>query len=179
MWARRLVSLVAATALASSVGIGLAGTASAAPAVPVPIQDLPPIHLGVVSGPGVNFDTNCLTNPEQAFLGTDPVALDFTSGSAVLYRIADAIPPLPAGGGNIVGVATLLDNGAPSPYSGEAHVWFGTNTNDNGHLYRGETVSFHGAALDGSTVTITANPGGNTSASGNESGWFHEKVTCT
>ena len=134
------------------------------------------------------------------------VGFVFDSGNAVFYRTTNPPPGLPSNGGNVEGTADLvtffqsdLTNPAQLPtsaldpsvvdqgYTGQAHFWFGNNINPNNtgpggknlQSYFGETIQFHGTAPDGSTITITGNPGGNISASGNENSWGHAKVTCT
>jgi len=59
-------------------------------------------------------------------------------------------------------------------------LWFGSNSNANGHSYFGETILFQGTGPNGATIKLTANPGFNQSAGPeNQSGWGKVFVTCT
>ena len=182
---RKTLFVTALTLAATGLGIG---AAMAAPATTLPAPDLGIIYpspsqsqtLPPVGSPGVTVVglANC---PSFLFADPQPVGFEFQSGNAVLYRISDGTP----NGGNAEGIATLVDGSTLTAYAGQTHLWFGTNINPNNNgttnqqAYFGETISFHGAAPDGSSITITANPGGNTSASGNQNGWGVLKVTCT
>lgn len=177
-----VVRLAGISALVAIGPLGFSASAAyAAPAMTVPAANLGPIYPSPLpsgslpsAGPGVTIVGNC-----PGFLFTDPVGVSFNSGNAVFYRIPNGDPRL-ANGGNIEGNATLLDGSIPTSYSGHAHLWFGQNINPTGNqqAYFGETISIQVAGPDGS-ITITANPGGNFSASGNSNGWGVLKVTCS
>ena len=66
-------------------------------------------------------------------------------------------------------------------WTGHTHLWFGDNLNPTGNrqAYFGKTGSFQGSAADGTSLKIMANPGGNTSASGNFNEWGQVSVTCS
>jgi hypothetical protein len=185
--------------------LGLTGSSAfAAPAVhPPSASDLPIIYpspdptgaLPPAGTPGVKVVGSC-----PAFLlGGNAIGFLFQSGNAVLYRIPPGAPPGVSNGANVEGISDLVyaapgtppsqanPNGIPpsqtvftdSGYQGQTHLWFGTSSNANGQSTFGETISFHGSASDGSSITITANPGSTTSASGHTNGWGQLKVTCT
>ena len=178
MNAKTLIKSVGACALATGA-VGIAATsASAAGAV-----HLSPAGLAIDLGPipvgqqGVTVVGNC-----PASYSTDDMQLVFTGGNAVMYRDGN--------GANAEGQAMLYDNSTSmsTGETGHAHVWFGLNVNPNNSGIPGvgnqqqwfaQTVSFNGSATDGTSVTISASFGGGLSASGNESGWTHVKVTCT
>lgn len=115
--------------------------------------------------------------PSDSPLFTDDIGMVFQDGNAVTYRDGN--------GDNAEGDALLVDNTTGNAlYEGKAHAWFGQNTNPNSdkgnqQTWTAQTISYHGSAPDGSSVTISASFGGGTSASGNESGWLHLKVTCS
>lgn len=185
----------------SIVFLGLAtwaGAASASPASNFPAQYVPPIFPAEgltpdgalpASGQGVtvvgigNCPTNLFGTPDGTN-ATDAVGFVFQSGKAVFYQMTTPGDPSTANGANIQGIATLIVGDNPDPmvslYSGQTHLWFGTNSNANGQSYFGETISFHGVTPNGShSITITANPGFNVSASGHQSGWGVLKITCS
>jgi hypothetical protein len=150
--------------------------------VPVPVIASPFVPPGTF--PNVKVSGNC-DDPSVSWLFTDIVGLDFQSGNAVVYQgpSGPVIPFLP-GGLNAVGVATLdtLDpatfTATPTDYVGRAHIWFGQNANANGQSVIAETVTFTGTAPDGSTISFNTNPGGTTSASGHQSGWGQQNLSC-
>jgi len=172
------------------------GVASATAAYHVPPQDLPPIYPAEgqtpngalpASGPGVTVVGNCpayLFGTPDGTNATDAVGFAFDSGNAHFYRLTTPGDPTTGQGANAEGTATLVigDNPNPTitPYTGKTHLWFGSNTNANGHMYFGETISYHGTTPDGShSITFTSNPGFNVSVSGNQNGWGVLKVTCS
>jgi hypothetical protein len=188
---KSIIGLASTGALACVGILGLTTSAAfGAKAVKVPIANVPIIVPSPdgsplpSSGQGVQIAPDCLNLPEFGFLFTDVIGLQFDAGHAHIYRVDSQGNP---GGANVEGNATLVDvtTGYQTQWSGMTHYWFGQNTNPNFSLtgnmqqYFGETVSFSGSASDGSTISITANPGGVTSASGHSSGWGHLKVTCT
>jgi hypothetical protein len=151
---------------ASAASAAAATTGSAAGAA----FDLGPIPAGQQ---GVTVVGNCPAN-----LYTDDIGLMFTDGNFVVYRGGN--------GANAEGDAWLVDNTTQTGlYEGQTHVWFGQNINPNysptgnQQNWFAQTVTFHGSASDGSSITISASFGGGTSASGHESGWTHVKVTCS
>jgi hypothetical protein len=178
---------VAAGTLAAGAGLW-ASSASGAPAVTFPAQTLPiiypspspdgtlpPADSGIAKISGL---ADC-----PAFLFGDPqgaVGFKFLSGNAVANRIPDG-NPADALNDNAEGIAVLVDNSTLTGYVGQTHLWLGINLNPTGNsqMKFGETIAFHGTAPDGSTVSITANPGSTTSASGNTNGWGQLHVICT
>jgi hypothetical protein len=196
---RTVIGLVGATA-ASLVGLaGLAaGPAGAGGngAVNLPAGDLSS-YLGIpgipVFGgfyypgepglpftvpPNVKVSGNCVSDALWVF--NDPVALNFLSGTAVLYRGTNPTNGLP-NGLNAVGTAMFFDLANPDAptFVGPAHVWFGQNGNAQGQFYQGATFSFSGTAADGSTISFTENPGGITSAHMNhQGGWGQQNLSC-
>jgi len=189
---RKLITRLAVAGVLVSIGVLVLTTSAAlgAPAVKVPIANVPIIIPSPdnsplpSSGKGVDVAPACLNIPEFGFLFTDVIGLQFDAGHAHIYRVDSSGNP---GGANVEGIATLVDVTAAfqTQWSGMSHFWFGQNINPNFSLtgnqqqYFGESVSFSGSASDGSTIQITANPGGNVSASGHQNGWGHLKVTCT
>lgn len=137
-----------------------------------------PISIAQQAVEGVPYVTkgNC-----PAWVINDPLVFTFTSGNAVLYRPSAMGPQ----GGNAEGQAELWDIVGSAlvdtGYGGHTHLWFGSNINPTGNLqqYFGETGSFQGSAADGTSITITANPGFAQSASGHQNGWGKVSVTCT
>ena len=144
------------------------------------------------NGPkGITVSPGC-----PSWVSDDSLGVEFQSGNSVSYRI-DPTTGMP-NGGNAEGQATLVEitydptTGNPVPglapitYTGHAHVWFGDNTNPNYNpeggnqqTWSAETLSFNGAGSDDSSLSISLSGGGGTSASGNQSGWLHLKVTCS
>jgi hypothetical protein len=203
---RTVIGLTGAAA-ASFVGMaGLAaGPAGAAPATTMPAANLT-AFLGVpvpifaspftdpTAGPtfpDVKMTGNCEAAP-WLFAGTSngppTLWLDFQSGNAVVYRPnSNPVFQFLPGGLNAVGEAKLVmltgftDSGptfGDTGFAGPAHVWLGQNANGNGQMYLGETVTFSGTAPDGSTISFTANPGFVQSASGHQSGWGQQNLSC-
>jgi hypothetical protein len=88
-------------------------------------------------------------------------------------------------GANAEGDAILVDGTTNTAYSGHAHLWFGQNTNPNfsptGNQQQvfAETIMFKGFTPDGHSISINANPGGTTSASGNMNGWGQLNLDCS
>ena len=194
---RTVIGLTGATA-ASFVGMaGLAaGPAGAGGngAVNLLAQDLGPIPvfggffypgepgLPFTLPPNVKVSGNCVS--AALWLFNDPLALQFTSGTAVLYRI-DPISGQP-NGLNAVGTATLIDEANPDAptFSGPAHVWFGQNVNPtaNGQSYEGATFAFSGTGPAGS-VSFTENPGAvwkahSAPGANPSSGWGQQNLNC-
>lgn len=107
----------------------------------------------------------------------------FTSGNAVVYRLNGGTPLAPSfpGGLNAQGTAELIDlssGGTDTGFGGPAHIWLGQNANANGQLVGAETATFSGTAPDGSTISFSVNPGETTSASGHQSGWEQQNLSC-
>jgi hypothetical protein len=73
---------------------------------------------------------------------------------------------------------TDVADGTQPAYAGKSHVWYGLSYNANGQFYFGETIMFSGAGPAGS-LSLTANPGFTTSASGHNSGWGQLTLTCS
>ena len=198
---RTVIGLTGATAASCVVGaIALSAPAAyGAPAVHPPATDLPVIYpspdptgeLPPPGSPGLTVTGNC-----PSYLFGNAVGFEFQGGNAVFYRIPPGQPPGNSNGGNVEGTADLMiatpgvppsesNQGTPpsnpvdSGYSGHTHLWFGTNSNANGQSYFGETISFQGTAPNGATIKLTANPGSNTSVSGNTNDWGKLDITCT
>ena len=193
-------SLVGTAALAASpAGADPATTMDASglsaylgiPGVPLFGQLVYPGEPGLPFNPtNVKVNGNCVQAAPWLF--TDPLALNFTSGNAVVYKPNGGTPIAPSfpGGLNAVGTATLVDLANPDqsnppdfatpigPFSGKTHVWIGQNANANGQQVGAETVSFTMTAPDGSTISLSTNPGFTTSASGHQSGWGQENLSC-
>lgn len=179
------------------LGLGAgAGAANATAAVHLPASEVPPIFPAegftpdgalAASGRGVKVNGDCpayLFGTATGTNATDAVGFAFQSGNAHFYRLTDPTNPGSFQGANGEGIATLIvgDSSTPfvSPYSGQTHLWFGSNSNANGQSVFAETISFHGTTADGMhSITITANPGGTVSASGHMNGWGEEDVTCS
>ena len=200
---RVIIRLAGAGAVACLGALGLSTPAAfgAAAQHPPSAGDLPVIYpspdpTGLLPPPGsggVTVTGNC---PSYLFSGA--VGFAFQSGNAVFYQVPAGQTPSSANGGNVEGTADLMiatpgvppsmdnPNGTPpsnpvdSLYEGHTHLWFGQNSNANGHSYFGETISFQGTAPNGATIKLTANPGFNVSAGPqNQSGWGKLSITCT
>jgi len=198
MKVKTIVGLASSGALACLGVVGLSGSAAyGAPAqhppsasylpiiYPAPDNtgELPPADSGILT----------VTGDCPSYLFDSAVGLMFDSGNAVFYRIPPGQPPSNSNGGNVEGTADLMiatpgspDGSTPpsdpvdSLYTGHAHLWFGSNSNVNGHSYFGETILFQGTAPNGATIKLTANPGFNQSAGPeNQNGWGKVFVTCT
>jgi hypothetical protein len=174
--------------LACAVVLGAAATgAFAAPATNLPAPALGPIFPGPTNGgalpaggPGVKITGTC---PQWLF--NDRVGLVFSSGNAVLYQpdnsgIPGTLGLPPFDGGNVEGNAALFDgsDSTQPSYTGQAHLWFGLTYNANGQFYFGETISFRGTGTAGA-ISLSANPGFVTSASGHNSGWGQVTLRCS
>jgi hypothetical protein len=168
---------------AATLSVSSAGAAPAQQLTLAEINSMTGVILGPFS-PAGTFPNTKVTGNCPGWLFNDGIGFLFSSVNAHLYRI-DPITGMP-NGANAEGIATLLDNGSPTPFVGQAHVWFGQNTNANGHFYTGETVSFNGTAADGSTISFSTNPGFNMSVGGtkspggdgNANGWGQQNLTC-
>jgi len=172
--------LAASAVICGGVFAGAAGASASGSTVNMPASGIfVPIGALELSGPGVKVASAC-TGTAFSFLG-DPIGFSYSSGSAVFYQIPPGGTIFDANGGNIEGTATLVDlaTGEPTSYTGHTHLWFGQNSNNNGQFYEGATLSFNGSDGNGSSVTISANPGFIQSASGHQSGWGQEKITCS
>jgi hypothetical protein len=179
---RTVIGLAGATAASLAGTAALAATPAGAGgngAQPLPLDVLNGMVGGIVQlAPPGSFPNITVTGDCPAFLFTDVLGFDFSSANAHINRI-DPVTGAP-NNANAEGIATLLDNGAPTAYSGQTHAWFGQNVNPNGRQWFGSTVSFTGTAADGSTISFSTNPGGSfnpTTGTGN--GWGQETVTCT
>jgi hypothetical protein len=202
----KLRTIIGLGATAASF-VGMAGLAAdpagAAPATTMPAANLT-AFLGVpvpifaspftdpTAGPtfpNVKMTGNCEAAPWLFGTpgGPPTLWLDFQSGNAVVYRsTSNPVYPFLPGGLNAVGEAKLVmltgftDSGptfADTGFSGPTHVWLGQNANANGQMYVGETVTFNGTAGD-STISFSANPGFVGSASGHQSGWGQQNLSC-
>lgn len=197
---KTVVGLAGASAAASCIGVvALSGSAAyGAPAQhPPSITDVGIIYpspdpTGELPPPGSGLIT--VTGDCPSYLFGNAVGFGFLSGNAVEYQLVNGVP----NGGNAEGIADLIiatpgtaptmenPNGTPptnpvnSMYKGQAHAWFGTNSNANGQSYFGETFTFQGTAPNGATISLHGNPGFNTSAGpGNQNGWGKLDITCT
>lgn len=170
------IGALGAFTVAASADAALTVPASTFPAIPL-ITDSNGNPIPLPSSGGAEIVGNC-----PAFLFSDPVGFQFTSGNAVIYRIV-SLNPLNINGGNAEGNADLVDltTGLPSGYQGHTHFWFGQNINPTGNsqFYIGDTLTFQGTGPGNSSITITGSGGGTISASGHGSGWGHLKVTCS
>jgi hypothetical protein len=146
------------------------------PAPGIPIFGTPFSPVG--TAPNVKVSGNCATAAPWLF--TNKFALNFVSGNAVVYRgSSNPVVPFLPGGLNAEGTADLIGQSTgDTGFVGPAHVWLGQNANANGTFYAGETVSFTGTAADGSTISITTNPGEINSAGGHQGGWGQQNLTC-
>jgi hypothetical protein len=131
-------------------------------------------------GRGVSVGAAC-----PSWAQSDDLGLDFQSGNGVNYKPDDPGPNANAEGDAILWDFSADDGaGASTGYEGHAHVWIGTNVNPNaatGNLqaWSNQTVSFDGSDSDGDSISVSVSAGGGTSATGQQSGWVHVKVTCT
>jgi hypothetical protein len=101
-------------------------TIAAAPAQQTPAQELGPItvpgFLPAGTFPNIKVTGNC---PQWLF--SDAIGFLFTSGNAHFHWI-DRTTGQP-NGGNVEGIAKLLDNGNSTAFSGQTHAWFGQSSN--------------------------------------------------
>ena len=138
--------------------------------------------------PNTKVSGNCNMAP---WLWSDLLALNFTSGNAVAYKLNSTagasipfIPPVFPGGLNAVGNAELIDLGpdgmadTDTGFSGPAHLWMGENANASGQYVAAQTVSFTGSDLAGSTISFSVNPGLDHSPSGHNGGWGQQNLNC-
>ena len=191
--ARTRALAIAGAAIACFAVCGvIAGSAFAAAAKTLPAQDLGPVapftdqngNPVPLVGSGTPIKVKGLCPTSVDWIAFDPIAFVFSSGNAVGYRPIPSPPPgaFPFYGGNVEGQANLVDlNTGPSEYWGHAHLWFGINPNPTGNsqFYTGETVSFSSTAPDGTSISISGNPGFVISASGRPSGWGAVTITCS
>ena len=176
-----------AAALACAVVCGAsAAGAFAAAGTTVPASSLGTIGLGAgplpSGGSGVKISGTC---PEWLF--RDPAGFTFTSGHGVLYQpdssgIPGSLGLPPFDGANVEGNATLSDvvDGMQVSYTGQAHLWYGLSYSPVGNqqFYFGQTVMFKGTGPAGS-LSLNANPGFVTSASGHQSSWGQLNLSCS
>lgn len=194
---RTVIGLAGASAASL---VGMAGLA-AVPVGAAPAQAMDASNLSTLLGlpgipifapfvipgtPGAFPNDKVTGNCETAapWLFTDPFALNFVSGNAVVYQpnggsAVPGVPPSFPGGLNAVGTAQLIDfNTGDTGFIGSAHVWLGQNGNTNGQYEAGETVTFTGTATNGSTISFTVNPGVDHSPSGHMGGWGQQTLSC-
>jgi len=189
-------SLVGSAALAASPAgadpgqqIGAANLSAylGVPGVPLFGQLVYPGEPGLQFTPhNVKVTGNCVSAAPWLF--SDQLGVNFLSGNAHVYRVDGNTPLAPGfpGGLNAVGTAQLVDFNSGPPflppdgrsYTGSAHVWLGQNGNANGQVVGAESVSLSLTAPDGSTISLSTNPGTITSASGHQSGWGQENLSC-
>jgi len=173
-------TVVLAGLVTAAVG-GVAGTGAFAVSAPVPIDPSSPLYIPIGAppppGPGVSFGSNCPAVAQTAF-----AVLEFVDGNGHVY--GPSTNP-PTNGANVEGSAYWLGfegNELVYAYFGHAHAWFGQNVNPTGNAQQvfAQTVMFHGTSVDDSTqsLDVQASFGGTQSASGNQNGWGHLKVTC-
>lgn len=182
----RRAGLGGVAVFACAVFLAAAATAAfAAAATTLPASSLGTITPGggplpPPGTPGTKISATC-----PSWLFADQAGLTFSSGNAVLYQPDNSgVPGLfglpPFDGGNVQGNATMsdvVDSTQPS-YVGQGHLWYGLTYNANGQFYFGETLMFKGTGPAGS-ISLNANPGFVTSASGHSSGWGHLTLTCS
>jgi hypothetical protein len=116
----------------------------------------------------------------------------FMDGNAHLY--GDAVseitetPPVftGTGGGNAEGDAILFVVGGSTTASGFLHAWFGFNSVGVGspQQVQAQTIAFTGTITsagpyNGESISINANAGGTTSASGHQNGWGQLTMVCS
>jgi hypothetical protein len=190
-----MFSLVGASALLCAASFSMSATASAV-ATPVPIDPANPLFipfgfLPPEGTPGVTY-VNCPAVIENSFN-----AIEFVDGNGHLY--GPTAHPL-TNGGNVEGNALWIGfagdptQGGPLPpvtytYSGHGHAWFGQNNfPTNGGPPPGpnaqvtaNTLMFHGPGVGDTSgsIDVQGSFGATTSASGNQNGWGHLKVTCS
>jgi len=195
---RTMIKSVGACALAcGAMGVAAsaasAGQAQTAPAtgLVVPFGSSLTTLEAQTGGQGVTVSPGC-----PSWVSDDSLGIEFQSGNSVAYRI-DPTTGIP-NGGNAEGQATLVQivgydqygnpitAATPVTDTGHAHVWFGYNTNPNYNpeggnrqTWSAETLSFNASGSDGSSLNVSVSFGGGSSASGNQSGWLHVKVTCS
>lgn len=167
--------------VATSAAFGQAAQTGSAAGLTIPFgQTIDQIVTGPEGGKGVSVGASC-----PSWASADELGLAFQSGTAVNYKLGSPVGP----NANAEGDAMLVDfsTGAPVPtgYEGHAHAWIGNNINPNysptgnQQVWNNETVSFDGTATDGTSISISVSAGGGTSATGNQSGWVHIKVSCS
>ena len=146
---------------------------------PIEVGPLPP--PGTPGLPGnVKISATC---PSSLF-GDPNVGFTYTDGNAHLY--GDAVTGtigVGTGGANAEGDAVLSVDGVPIA-TGFLHAWVGFNTNPNApgnpQYVIAETIAFTGTVTStGQSISINANPGGTTSASGHQNGWGQLNVNCS
>lgn len=142
----------------------------------VPILAAPGSGSFLPSGffPNIKVTGNC-----PSWLFNDVVALNFTTGNAVVYQGSSSpVAPFLPGGLNAVGTAQLVDQGTGTNFVGPAHAWVGQSGNANGQQYAGETFTFTGTA-GGMTISFSVNPGFVKSPGGHFGGWGQQNLSCS
>ncbi len=171
MRAKYIVRVAAASVAAGCCALAVFAGGASAQGMTFPAAGL---SIGFPGLPPGATTGNC----PSSLLNASSVAFTFTSGNAVSYG---PTPNPMTFGGTAQGQAQLVVVDPPSTVpividQGHMLAWFGVNTNPTGNAqnYDGTNLAFHGGS-----ISVQASFGGTTSASGNESGWGHLKVTCS
>jgi hypothetical protein len=192
---KKTIRLVGATALLCVAAFATSANAFAV-ATTVPISPTNPLFIPIGTPPppgsqGVTW-VNCPASVQTPF-----AAIEFVDGNGHVY--GPSTHPL-TNGANVEGNAYWLGfDGDPTvagsnpnlvySFYGHGHVWFGQNNyptaggpapGSNAQV-TAQTIMFHGSGVGGSigTIDVQASFGATQSASGNQSGWGHLKVTCS
>ncbi len=130
-----------AMGVAASAASAAAATTGSAAGLPVDLGPLPAAQKGVT-----------IVGDCPSYLYTDDIGLLFVDGNFVSSRGGN--------NANAEGDAWLVDNTTETGlYEGKAHVWFGQNINPNysptgnQQQWFAQTISFHGSAPDGTSIT--------------------------
>jgi hypothetical protein len=150
-----------------------------------------PVTGQPVLGPNDKISASCPSGLVAA-AENGGIFFGFTDGNGHFYQGAAVDPGsigVGTGGANGEGDAFLYVGGPPAAggtktASGFLHAWVGYNTNPNapGNLQYvfAQTFAFTGTITStGQSISINANPGGTTSASGNQNGWGQLTMTCS
>lgn len=179
MKARTIIRLtgIGVLACAAVIGASASGAFAGQSASGMTIGPLP--ALGGLEGmKGFSMDTSCATI--APFVASDNLAFGFTDGTTVSYGPG---PNPGTTGSNVEGDAMLLDatTAMPTGYEGHVHYWTDNHVNptgNNAQSWSGTTLDAH-VSNGTDSIDVSGSFGGGFSASGNQSGWFHMKVTCS
>jgi hypothetical protein len=185
-----LARLGAAAAVAAATAMVLAPSAFASNTNLIPAPALGPFGVGPLEpgGPGVN-DTISASCPSGLVTAAEvgSIGFQFTDGNAHAYGDLALGKPIGVGtgGANAEGDAILFVDGTPTA-AGFLHAWVGYNTNPNGpapgssQYVMAQTIAFTGSITStGQSVSLNANPGSATSASGNQNSWGELTLDCS
>jgi hypothetical protein len=185
---RKIIArLGAAVAVAGATVVVLAPSAFASNTNLIPAPALGPFGVGPLAPPGGGVNDKISTSCPSGLISAAEnggITFQFTDGNAHAYGDAALGNPIGVGtgGANAEGDAILSADGITA--SGFLHAWVGYKTNPNApanpQYVMAQTIAFTGSiASTGQSISLNANPGGTTSASGNQNGWGQLTLDCS